>query len=121
MGKIRSYPEIAADYDLWIEYADPHPDITREGFDAMSMEEKIMRQVAAFGPEAERTLPVGLTAESVRFAKNGPRDQRIRDFERILSLLDGWNTEQAKALRRQTEDGLEELMVWTGRRQVPGW
>lgn len=120
MGKVRTYPEIAADYDLWMAYADPHPDLTREAFAALSMEEKIMRQIAAFGPEEERTLPEGLTAESVRFARNGPRDQRIRDFERILSLLGGWETEAANALRAQTEEGLNELMGWTGRRYIPG-
>ena len=120
MGKIRTYPEIAADYDLWMEFADPHPDLSREAFNAMTLEEKVMRQIAAFGPEAERTLPEGLTTESVRFARNGPRDQRIRDFERILSLLDGWDTPAAKALRSETEEGMAELTGWTGRRQVPG-
>ena len=120
MGRIRSYPEIAADYDLWMEYADPHPDLTREAFQSLTLEEKIMRQVAAYGPERERTLPEGLTTESVRFALAGPRDQRIRDLERILSLLDGWETEAAVALRIQTEEGLDEIMGWSGRRQIPG-
>jgi len=120
MGKVRTYPEIASDYDLWMEFADPHPDLTREAFAALSMEEKIMRQIAAFGPEAERTLPEGLTPESVRFARNGPRDQRIRDFERILTLLAGWETEAAKALRAQTDEAMAEMMGWTGRRRIPG-
>jgi len=120
MGKMRTYPEIAADYDLWVAFADPHPDLSREAFEALSLEEKIMRQVATFGPEAERILPEGLTTESVRFARNGPREQRIRDLERILSLLDGWETEAARELRTQTEEGLDELMGWTGRRGIPG-
>jgi hypothetical protein len=120
MGKMRTYPEIAADYDLWMEFADPHPDLTREAFQALSMEEKIMRQVAAYGPEVLRTLPEGLTTESVRFALKGPRDQRIRDLERILSLLDGWETPAALELRIQTEEGLDEIMGWSGRRQIPG-
>jgi len=120
MGRIRTYPEIAADYDLWMEFADPHPDLTREAFAAMSLEEKVMRQVAAFGPEAERTLPEGLTSESVRFIRNGPRDQRIRDLERTLTLLDGWDTEAARSLRAETQACMAELTGWTGRRQVPG-
>ncbi|MGA2083523.1 MAG: hypothetical protein ABSH53_23380 [Holophaga sp.] len=120
MSRIRTYSEIAADFDLWMAYADPHPDLTREAFDALSLEEKVMRQIAAFGPEAERTLPEGLTEESARFAWNGPRDQQIRDFERILSRLDGWETASARELRRQTEDGLAELTGWTGHRQMPG-
>jgi hypothetical protein len=120
MGKVHTYPEIAADFDLWMTYADPHPDLTREAFEAMSLEEKIMRQVAKFGPESERTLPEGLTSESVRFVRNGPREQRIRDLERILSLLSGWQTEAAQELREQTEEGLDELMGWTGRSRIPG-
>jgi len=120
MGKIRTYPEIASDYDLWMEFADPHPDLTREAFAALTMEEKIMRQIAAHGPECERTLPPGLTSESVRFARNGPRDQRIRDFERILSLLEGWQTPAARVLRDETEEGFAELMGWTGQRYIPG-
>jgi hypothetical protein len=120
MGKMRTYPEIAADYDLWMEFADPHPDLTREAFQALTLEEKIMRQVAAYGPEALRTLPEGLTTESVRFALRGPRDQRIRDLERIMSLLDGWETQAAQELRIQTEEGLDEIMGWSGRRQIPG-
>jgi hypothetical protein len=120
MAKVRTYPEIAADYDLWMEYADPHPDLSREAFQALTLEEKVMRQVAVFGPEAERTLPEGLTSESVRFARVGPRDQRIRDLERILTLLGGWETPAAKELRAQTEEGLDELMGWTGRRRIPG-
>jgi hypothetical protein len=120
MGKVHTYPEIAADYDLWMEYADPHPDLTRDAFAAMPLEEKIMRQIAAFGPEAERKLPEGLNPESVRFACLGPRDQRIRDLERILSLLSGWETEPARQLRTQTEEALDELMGWTGRGWIPG-
>jgi len=120
MGKMRTYPEIASDYDLWMEFADPHPDLTREAFQALSMEEKVMRQVETYGPEAERTLPEGLTTESVRFALRGPRDQRIRDLERILSLLGGWDTPAAMELRIQTEEGLDEIMGWSGRRTIPG-
>jgi hypothetical protein len=100
MGKVRTYPEIAADYDLWMEFADPHPDLDREAFQALSLEEKILRQVAAYGPEPER--------------------RQIRDLERILSLLDGWETEAAVAVRIQAEEGLDGIMGWSGRRRIPG-
>ena len=111
MGKIHTYADIAGDYDLWIEFADPHPDLTREAFYAMPLEARIQRQVDQFGPEAARTLPEGLTADSVARALAGPREQRIRDLEHLLSLLEGWDTPAARAVRDQVEDGLAELMV----------
>jgi hypothetical protein len=110
MGRIRTYAEIAGDFNLWMEYVDPRPAMTRDAFDALDLESKIRRQVDLFGPEAERTLPMGLTAESVARALNGPRDQRIRDLERLLSMLDGWQTPAARIVRDQVEEGLAELV-----------
>jgi len=110
MGRIHTYAEIAGDYDLWMEFVEPHPALTREGFQAVGLDAKVQRQVELFGPEAARTLPEGLTAEAVRQALDGPREQRIRDLERLLSLLDGWDTAAAREVRSQVEDGLAELV-----------
>jgi hypothetical protein len=110
MGR-HSYADIAADWVLWIEHVDPHPAITRDEFDAMSLREKICIQEARFGPDAERVLPAGLCEGCLGKATTGPRDQRIRDLERILGLLEGWETEAARALRWEVEDALAELMV----------
>ncbi len=111
MGKIHTYADIAGDYDLWIEFADPHPDLSREAFYALPLAARIQRQVDRYGPEAARVLPEGLTAESVARALAGPREQRIRDLEHLLSLLEGWDTPAARTVRSQVEDGLAELMV----------
>lgn len=46
-----TYEEIAKNWSLWIEYVDPNGEMTKEEFDALSVEEKIEIQVAAFGPE----------------------------------------------------------------------
>jgi hypothetical protein len=106
MGKIHTYAEIASDYDLWMEFVEPFPAMTRENFATIRPEEKVQRQITRFGPEAARTLPEGLTGESVHLAMRGPREQRIRDLERILSILNGWETAAAKTLRSEAEQAL---------------
>lgn len=46
-----TYSEIAADWRLWIEYADPSGVGSKEEFHHMSIEEKIAFLVKCFGPE----------------------------------------------------------------------
>lgn len=48
-----TYAEIAASFDLWIQYVDPSGCDTIETFEAMSVDEKIAFQVKCFGPESE--------------------------------------------------------------------
>ncbi|MCR5860189.1 hypothetical protein [Mesorhizobium sp. J428] len=46
-----TYAEIAASWDIWIEYVDTDATMTAEEFDAMSIEDKVALQVVAFGAE----------------------------------------------------------------------
>ncbi len=46
-----TYAEIANSLALWITYADPDGNMTREEFDAMTTDQKIDLQVEAFGAE----------------------------------------------------------------------
>jgi hypothetical protein len=55
-------------------------------------------------------LPMGLTPESVRNALDGPREQRIAQLKHILAELEGWDTEEAAALRDEANEALRELM-----------
>ena len=48
---MRTYDEIAHNWNLWIEYVDPDGDMTRDEFDAMTTEQKIALQVEAFGEQ----------------------------------------------------------------------
>ena len=54
MSAKHTYAQIAADFRLWAEYADPHATMSQEEFDALSCEEKVALQVEAFGPEPVR-------------------------------------------------------------------
>lgn len=51
MKNTYSYSEIANNYSLWMEYADPSGMDTEESFNAKSAQEKIEFLVACFGPE----------------------------------------------------------------------
>ena len=110
MGRIRTYADIASDYNLWMEHVEPCPSLSREAFDALDLQVKIQRQVDLNGPEAGRALPEGIAADSVQRALRGPREQRIRDLERLLGMLAGWETPAARAVRDQVEEGLAELV-----------
>ena len=62
---IRTYADIAANLDMWREYADPDMAISDEQFEAMSINERIALQVETFGPEptdAEINEDIGLDA-----------------------------------------------------------
>ena len=45
--------EIANNWTLWQEYADPSATMTRDEFDAMPLAEKLQIQVDCFGPEED--------------------------------------------------------------------
>lgn len=45
---VYSYEEIAEDYDLWEEYVDPNGSMSKEFFDAMTIEEKVRLQENIF-------------------------------------------------------------------------
>ena len=49
-----TYHEIATDYALWGEYHDPDNTMTREEFDAMTIDQRIASIVACNGPEDAR-------------------------------------------------------------------
>ena len=46
-----TYEQCATDWTLWTQYVDTDATMTREEFDALSVEAKIAMQVEAFGPE----------------------------------------------------------------------
>ena len=46
---MHTYEKIAADYRLWQEFVDPHHQMTQAEFDALTTEQKVQIQVAAFG------------------------------------------------------------------------
>lgn len=48
-----TYAEIAADFSLWIEFVDTDATMSREEFNAMSIDEKVNLQIEAFGPESK--------------------------------------------------------------------
>ena len=51
MSQQHTYAEIAANWNLWIELVDTNATMTREEFDALTVEQKVAMQVEAFGPE----------------------------------------------------------------------
>lgn len=51
MSQQHTYAEIAANWNLWIEFVDPNATMTREEFEALTVEQKIAMQADAFGPE----------------------------------------------------------------------
>ena len=51
MSAQHTYAEIAADWFLWIEYVDPDGTMSRDEFDALTIEQKVALQVEAFGAE----------------------------------------------------------------------
>lgn len=46
-----TYAQIAADWYLWIEYFDGDGAMTRDEFDALTIDQKVALQVEAFGAE----------------------------------------------------------------------
>ena len=54
-------------------------------------------------------LPKGLTPESVNYALDGSREQRITQLKQILTALDGWDTEEAEDLSGAAQEALNEL------------
>lgn len=46
---MHTYEKIASDYRLWQEFVDPHHQMTQAEFDALTTEQKVQIQVAAFG------------------------------------------------------------------------
>jgi len=51
MGQQHTYAEIAADFALWAEFVDTDATMTRDEFEALTIEQKVALQVEAFGPE----------------------------------------------------------------------
>ena len=54
-------------------------------------------------------LPKGLTPESVHYALDGTREQRIQKLKEITAALDGWDTEEAVELLQEAEKALRKL------------
>jgi hypothetical protein len=53
MSKQYTYKQTANDFQLWMEYVDPHATMTQEEFDQMTTEEKIEMQVEIWGEEED--------------------------------------------------------------------
>ena len=53
MSREHTYNEIASNYSLWQQYVDTGAEMSREEFDAMSIEQRVAIQVEAFGPEQQ--------------------------------------------------------------------
>ena len=51
MSKKYSDEEIAEDFSLWGEYADPHATMSEREFDELSTEEKIAMLIEMFGSD----------------------------------------------------------------------
>ena len=51
MSQQHTYAEIAADWALWNEFVNTDAAMSREEFDAMTVEQKVALQVEAFGSE----------------------------------------------------------------------
>lgn len=51
MSQQHTYAEIAADWVLWNEFVNTDAAMTREEFDALTVEQKVALQVEAFGAE----------------------------------------------------------------------
>ncbi len=49
-----SYEEVATDWELWCDYADPGATMTKKQFDEMTTEEKIQMQIECFGDEEQQ-------------------------------------------------------------------
>jgi len=52
---MHTYEKIAEDYRLWQEFVDPHNTMTESEFDALTVEQKVEIQTAAFGAKGERS------------------------------------------------------------------
>lgn len=50
---MHTYEKIASDYRLWQEFVDPHHHMTQAEFDALTTEQKVEIQIAAFGANCE--------------------------------------------------------------------
>lgn len=51
MSQNHTYFEIANDYGLWQQFVDADAAMTEAEFNSLSVDEKILLQVEAFGPE----------------------------------------------------------------------
>lgn len=71
MRQRRTYAEIAADWSLWVRYVDPY--MSREHFEALPFEERIVIQLVAFGPEQSATRGF-VTDGSGRYLVKRPAD-----------------------------------------------
>lgn len=63
MAEKHTYAEIAADYQLWVEFVDTGAAMTEAEFDALSIDRKVALQVEAFGPEIEMSK---ITVDDIR-------------------------------------------------------
>ena len=50
---MHTYEKIASDYRLWQEFVDPHNTMTEVEFNALTVEQKVEIQIAAFGANCE--------------------------------------------------------------------
>lgn len=48
----KTYEQIANDWALWNEFVNTDATMSRDEFDALTVEQKVALQVEAFGPEA---------------------------------------------------------------------
>lgn len=79
----RTYAEIATDWSLWSRHVDPY--MSREHFDALSLEERILIQLVAFGPE-QSAARAFVTDGSGRYLVKRPADNPMG-----FVLADGFN------------------------------
>jgi hypothetical protein len=65
--KTHTYQQIADDWTLWCDYADPEASMTRAEFDALDVEQRIKILIDAFG---KQILIIDEANESQLYAKH---------------------------------------------------
>lgn len=66
MTATRTYQQTASDWSLWREFVDTDATMTREEFDALSVEAKIALQIEAFGVEPESEIAYAIDESILR-------------------------------------------------------
>ena len=71
MSQQHAYAEIAADWNLWNEFVNTDATMSRDEFDALSIEQKVQLQTDAFGHEPNQSAPTESQLEAACDWYNG--------------------------------------------------